>query len=73
MRRMSALLSLYRYENELAIRQIVEADIARLKTLLDNIILRINELMMHINTLNDDKIHLKKIHQEVMELSKQTK
>lgn len=59
-------MSLYRYENELAIRQTVEADIAGLKKLLDDIKLRLNELTLHIDTLNEDKVYLKKLHQEVI-------
>lgn len=70
---MSAIISLHRYENELAIRQSVEADIAGLKRLLDEIVTRINELILQIGILNADKDYLNKAHHEVMKFSKQTK
>ncbi|XP_053468510.1 keratin, type I cytoskeletal 13 [Ictalurus furcatus] len=55
-----------KYENELGMRQTFEADIAGLKRLLDDIYLSIKELTVQIDTLNEEKVYLKKIYQEEM-------
>ncbi|XP_026773690.3 keratin, type I cytoskeletal 50 kDa [Pangasianodon hypophthalmus] len=55
-----------KYENELSIRQAVEADIAGLKRLLDDIHLGMAELTLQIDTLNDEKAFIKKNHDEEM-------
>lgn len=59
-------MSLHRYENELALRQSVDADISELKRLLDELKLKKKELSLMINTLNEDKLYLKKFHSEVI-------
>lgn len=66
-------MSLHRYENEVAIRQSVEADISGLRRLLEDINLSMKDLTLHIDTLKDEKNFLKKTHEEVMKLYKQAK
>lgn len=59
-------MSSHRYENELAQRQTIEADISVLKRLLDELNLKKTELMMLIDTLKEDKVQLQNLHREVM-------